>query len=475
MDSEDEIAFEDSDQEMSTVSGYEILDQSALESELKDLITDVQDVLEVSPGVAQILLMKFKWNKGALMEKFYESQDANAFLADAQIIPKPKEGKPALRQGECAICCDETELTGLACGHESCSMCWEMYLVEKIKSGVCQIQCMASDCNLIMGVEMILSYLTDNEVIVKYRHLVLRNYVEANSVLGWCPGANCEKVVQVNYNEPQLIECSCGTRFCFSCSNDSHKPATCHLIRQWKKKCQEMQEKKHTGEGYGTDSETFQWIMSNTKDCPKCFVSIEKNGGCNYMQCRNENCRFQFCWICMKDWNVHRNGWYSCNAYDANADAKRESSRAEFHRFLFYYTRYINHEKSLKLEENLRKTIRQKMEDMEKLSLRWIDVQYLQKAVDTLSECRRTMKNTYVFAYYLKRDNNSLIFETNQRDLEMATEQLSGYLERDIDDTDFDTLRQNVLDKSRYVEHRLQILQQHCEEGKEQDLWEFVE
>jgi len=41
---------------------------------------------------------------------------------------------------------------------------------------------------------------------------------------------------------------------------------------------------------------------------------------------------------------------------------------------------------------------------------------------------------TYPFAFYLPTDTNSTkLFEDNQQDLEMATEQLSEYLERDMD------------------------------------------
>lgn len=29
------------------------------------------------------------------------------------------------------------------------------------------------------------------------------------------------------------------------------------------------------------DSETSNWISANTKECPKCHSTIEKNGGCN--------------------------------------------------------------------------------------------------------------------------------------------------------------------------------------------------
>lgn len=64
-----------------------------------------------------------------------------------------------------------------------------------------------------------------------------------------------------------------------------------------------------------------------------------------------------------------------------------------------------------------------------------MQVQFLQRAVDVLCQCRRTLMYTYVFAFYLRRNNQSLIFEENQKDLAFATEQLSEYLERDSVDT----------------------------------------
>lgn len=56
----------------------------------------------------------------------------------------------------------------------------------------------------------------------------------------------------------------------------------------------------------------------------------------------------------------------------------------------------------------------------------WIEVQFLKKALGTLGECREALKYTYAFAFYLVKNNECEIFESNQRDLEMATEALSG-------------------------------------------------
>ena len=56
---------------------------------------------------------------------------------------------------------------------------------------------------------------------------------------------------------------------------------------------------------------------------------------------------------------------------------------------------------------------------------------------------------TYSFAYYLVKSNHTLIFEDNQRDLEMATETLSEYLERDITKDSLSNIKIFVQDKTK--------------------------
>jgi len=51
------------------------------------------------------------------------------------------------------------------------------------------------------------------------------------------------------------------------------------------------------------------------------------------------------------------------------------------------------------------------MEEMQQHNMSWIEVQFLKKAVDVLCLCRQTLMYTYVFAFYLRRNNQSIIFE----------------------------------------------------------------
>lgn len=109
----------------------------------------------------------------------------------------------------------------------------------------------------------------------------------------------------------------------------------------------------------------------------------------------------------------------------------------------------MNHLQSLKFEHKLYESVKVKMEEMQQHNMSWIEVQFLKKAVDVLCQCRQTLMYTYVFAYYLIKNNQSIIFEDNQRDLENATETLSEYLEREITGDNITVIKQKVQDKHR--------------------------
>lgn len=66
---------------------------------------------------------------------------------------------------------------------------------------------------------------------------------------------------------------------------------------------------------------------------------------------------------------------------------------------------------SLRFEHKLYAQVKQKMEEMQQHNMSWIEVQFLKKAVDVLCQCRATLMYTYVFAFYLKKNNQSIIFE----------------------------------------------------------------
>lgn len=118
--------------------------------------------------------------------------------------------------------------------------------------------------------------------------------------------------------------------------------------------------------------------------------------------------------------------------------------------------------------------IEKKMEELQQTtSLTWIEVQFLKKAADTLTECRSTLKWTYCMIYYLQRNNMTELYEDNQRDLERAVEELSGQLESPIEQETIPAMRQKVTDLTAYVHKRREILLTDTIAGYQEDRWQW--
>ncbi len=170
------------------------------------------------------------------------------------------------------------------------------------------------------------------------------------------------------------------------------------------------------------------------------------------------------------DWQGHR----QCNVYHQEETEKNQSEARELiARYMHYFTRYQTHNQSLELEGKLLDQVERRIKEMQAESMSYTEQQSIQKAFEVLQQCRRTLKYTYPFAYYLQRNNQSEIFEQNQADLERATETLSGFLEQEIN------AEQNIaiklMDKTRYCDQRRQILLDHCKDGYREHYWEGLD
>ncbi|KAH7336291.1 hypothetical protein BKA65DRAFT_552948 [Rhexocercosporidium sp. MPI-PUGE-AT-0058] len=49
------------------------------------------------------------------------------------------------------------------------------------------------------------------------------------------------------------------------------------------------------------ESASTKFIKRHAKKCPKCRARLEKEDGCDHMDCR---CGYSFCWICLKQWGL---------------------------------------------------------------------------------------------------------------------------------------------------------------------------
>ena len=447
--------------QMSYETPHKVYGPADIERQQCDMINDVNAILQLRSEDVAILLRHFRWNKERVLEDYMDKPERVMESAGLGGAGGPLRMQAVRRGFVCGICFDdeggdEAQTFALKCGHRYCTSCYRQYLTQKIgeEGEAARIQCPADRCGRIVDAPS-LEVLVSPELAARYRELLNRTYVEDRDTLRWCPAPDCPNAIECGVKRKDLnrtvpsVRCDCGQRFCFGCGlAEDHQPAPCDLVRKWLKKCAD-------------DSETANWISANTKECPKCVSTIEKNGGCNHMTCRT--CKYEFCWMCMGLWSEHGTSWYSCNRFEEKSGAQardaQAKSRVSLERYLHYYNRYANHDQSARLDRDLYHKTERKMVMLQTTSgMSWIEVQYLRTASEALQLCRRTLQWTYAFAFYLARNNLTTIFEDNQRDLEMAVEALSGMFEKPVADLGNAKLKVDILDKTAYCTRRRIIL-----------------
>ncbi|UQC80887.1 IBR domain-containing protein [Colletotrichum lupini] len=428
---------------------FKVYEPKDIQRQQDDMIDEVNMILNIRKEDVAILLRHFRWNKERLIEDY---MDAPNKVLEAAGLGSNVAGPPKLEAIPgfmCDICCEDEEglqTFSLKCGHRYCVDCYRQYLTQKIREEgeAARIQCPAEGCGRIIDSKS-LDLLVAADLNSRYHELLNRTYVEDKEILKWCPAPDC----------PNAVECAIKKK-----DLDRIVPT---LVKRWLKKCAD-------------DSETANWISANTKECPKCNSTIEKNGGCNHMTCRK--CKHEFCWMCMGLWSEHGTSWYNCNRFEekSGTDARdaQAKSRISLERYLHYYNRYANHEQSAKLDKDIYHKTEKKMVQLQTASgMSWIEVQYLNQASQTLQTCRQTLKWTYAFAFYLARNNLTEIFEDNQKDLEMAVEALSEMFEKPVQELCDKKLKVDIMDKTSYCKKRRIILLEDTADNLANGRWTF--
>nr|XP_023667558.1 ankyrin repeat and IBR domain-containing protein 1 [Paramormyrops kingsleyae] len=352
----------------------------------------------------------------------------------------------------------------MSCSHEFCRACWEGFLNLKIQEGEAHnIFCPAHDCFQLVPVEVIESVVS-REMDKRYLQFDIKAFVENNPAIKWCPTAGCERAVRLNRLGPgaaasdplsfpllraPAVDCGKGHVFCWECLGEAHEPCDCQTWNMWLQKVSEMKPEELAGvsEAY-EDAANCLWLLTNSKPCANCKSPIQKNEGCNHMQCAK--CKYDFCWICLEEWKKHSSstgGYYRCTRYEVIQQVEEQSkemtveaekkhkSFQELDRFMHYYTRYKNHEHSYQLEQRLLKTAKEKMEQLSKaFSGREgapPDTTFIEDAVHELLKTRRILKCSYPCGFFLEpKSTKKEIFELMQTDLEMVTEDLAQKVNR---------------------------------------------
>jgi ariadne-1 len=397
---------------------YVVVEVVKVEPSMHELITDCASLLNISNDGAIAMLINFQWNKEKLIDIFYADPDK---ILDEVGLCRVDSNKvdDIFEHFECKICYCQVETQSeqaiLTCGHKFCSGCFSHYLRIQVDEGPSSIRatCAQHKCKCSVPYSMFKRYLEPDQF-MKYHQYILGNYIETSKTMRYCPAPNC-CLVSVAQRGVRSIRCRCAATYCFACGDESHQPASCKQLSDWTEKC-------------ANESETANWIIVNTKKCPKCESRIEKNQGCNHMRCKV--CTHDFCWVCLGDWKDHgqqTGGYYNCNKFASKVDNKKDAAakaKAELERYLHYIQRYQNHAQSAKFASKQREHAERRMLELQAAEQSsWMEVQYLSQAVEVVVDCRRTLKYTYIMGFFMSEDSRlRSLFEHNQEMLEKNTE-----------------------------------------------------
>ncbi|XP_052439593.1 ankyrin repeat and IBR domain-containing protein 1-like isoform X1 [Carassius gibelio] len=462
---------------------------------LKDmLIVETADMLQAPLFTAEALLRAHDWDREKLLEDWMSNAEDCCQRSGVQMPTPPPSGynawdtlpsprtprttrssvsspdeislSPTDGLALCGICMCSISVfedpVDMSCGHEFCRACWEGFLNLKIQEGEAHnIFCPAYDCFQLVPVEVIESVVS-REMDKRYLQFDIKAFVDNNPAIRWCPIARCERAVRLSRPGPgasdslsfpllkaPAVDCGKGHLFCWECIGDAHEPCDCETWKMWLQKVSEMKPEELAGVSVAyEDAANCLWLLTNSKPCANCKSPIQKNEGCNHMQCAK--CKYDFCWICLEEWKKHSSstgGYYRCTRYEVIQQVEEQSkemtveaenkhkSFQELDRFMHYYTRYKNHEHSYQLEERLLKTAKEKMEQLSKAFIGREgappDTTFIEDGVHELLKTRRILKCSYPYSFFLEpKSTKKEIFELMQTDLEMVTEDLAQKVNR---------------------------------------------
>jgi len=432
-------------EDISSSGDYRVLDNTGILKQRNYAINSIATInYNLSVEEATLILIYFRWSKDSFDLNWWDKQDEiriNCGLAmskksilDLKSLNIPDSSK------FCLICYDDQDLFALSCKHHFCKVCWVDYLKYKTDDFLVSLSttCPQQHCPLIVPETLFTKYLTcydqnsklENKLNIYQRELnnfqksIIRNYISTSKTLKTCPSPDCTYIIE-NYSGKAIeIKCLCGYRFCFGCEKMSHRPISCSLLSKW--------DEKHS-----KDSADDLWIKANCKICPHCKQSIERSTGCLYMLCAKNagGCGKAFCYVCETDWAKHTQDHFTCNKYTPSVQNKEDEAsmiKEELKRMEHYYARFTNFKVSQAMAVKLKPKIEEKQQELIELGIPYTDLNFLHEALDCIILTNNTIKNTYIFGYYLSECSEKTLFEYNQGMLEKNSDSLYKLVDVDL-------------------------------------------
>ncbi|XP_020245729.1 probable E3 ubiquitin-protein ligase ARI8 isoform X1 [Asparagus officinalis] len=414
---------------------YTILSDDDIRQHQEEDINRVSTVLSISRVSACILLRYYNWSVSKVHDEWFA--DEERVRRAVGLLENPVE-MPNSKELTCGICFENYPrdmMSAAACGHPYCGACWRGYMGTSINDGpgCLMLRCPDPSCGAAVGEDMI-NKLSPEEDKEKYSRYLIRSYIEDNRKTKWCPAPGCEFAVEFVMGSGSYdVNCNCSYGFCWNCTEEAHRPVDCETVEKWILK-------------NSAESENMNWILANSKPCPKCKRPIEKNQGCMHITC-TPPCKFEFCWLCLGAWSEHgerTGGFYACNRYEAakqegaydESERRREMAKNSLERYTHYYERWATNQSSRqKALADLHSMQTEKLEKLsDKQSQPESQLKFIIEAWLQIVECRRVLKWTYAYGYYLPEHEHAKrqFFEYLQGEAESGLERLHQCTEKEL-------------------------------------------
>ncbi|VVB07475.1 unnamed protein product [Arabis nemorensis] len=364
--------------------GYVVLKEEDIHKHQRDDIERVSTILSISQAEAIVLLLHTHWSVSKVEDEWFTNEDRVRSLVG--ILKEHVFEYNHCREVNvaCGICFEsyaQNEILTVSCGHPYCITCWTGYIAAKIDDGpgCLMVKCPEPSCSAAIGQDLI------------------------------------DKVTNEKDKDKYYS-------FCWNCTEDAHRPVDCETVSKWIFKNND-------------ESENTTWILGNTKPCPKCKRYIEKNMGCMHMTCSSP-CKHEFCWLCLSDWQTTTQ--HNCNKFDEDDEneTKRKMAKNASERYMHYYERWASNQSSrLKAMEDLEKLQSVQLKELSyKQGTPETQLQFTVEAWLQIIECRRVLKWTFAYGYYLPNHEQAKkqFFEYLQGEAEAGLERLHHCAESEL-------------------------------------------
>lgn len=162
--------------------------------------------------------------------------------------------------------------------HTACFTCVSLYTQARLSDGVINVPCPGDfiNCAYMLTTQELRPILPPDT----YQRLKHSIALATDPKARECPF--CENICRGHARNPKITCDSCKKDFCFFHGND-HEGTPC--TEPVPTRIQVLK--------------TKFWRWRNSRKCPQCHNSIQKDGGCQHVTCR---CGYEMCWNCGGPW-----------------------------------------------------------------------------------------------------------------------------------------------------------------------------